>query len=274
MDTIASTPSKPNLIDLNRATSIVLIFVYFLYLWTQIATTKLSYKPLIQFDTPYEPEMDETVELGKPVHYPTAGPLMPAAPPSSPASELDRLVEHDESHICLGNLPNQTRLKTMMVSMFAMIALVRTKTWTSRVTSIFLLLVSTGLISVCGGYLVTSIDHFVDHTPISKTMIGLVILPLVGNAAELVSGIMFASRKQTDLAFAVASGSAIQIALFVTPLVVLIGWAIDRDMSLSFTGFEAATLAASSVLFLMLVFDSQCSILKGTCLCAGYTIIV
>lgn len=104
-------------------------------------------------------------------------------------------------------------------------------------------------------------------------MVGLIILPIVGNAAELVSGILFASRKQMDLAFAVSIGSAIQIALFVTPLIVLIAWGIDRDMSLHFTAFESVALAASSVLFLMLVFDSRCSVLKGVCLCAGYAII-
>lgn len=274
MGTATSTTSKLNLIDLNRATSIVLIVVYLLYLWTQIASTEFSYKPLIQFDVPYEPGMDENVELGKSSHYPRTASSMPAVPPSSPASELDRLIGHDESHIRVGDLRSQTRLKSMMKNTSTMVALAKTRIWVSRGASILLLVGSTGLISVCGGYLVTSIDHFVEHTPISKTMIGLAILPLVGNAAELVSGIMFASRKQTDLAFTVANGSAIQIALFVTPLVVLIGWGIDRDMTLSFTRFEAATLTASSVLFLMLIFDNRCSIVKGACLCAGYTIIV
>jgi Ca2+:H+ antiporter len=104
-------------------------------------------------------------------------------------------------------------------------------------------------------------------------MVGLIILPIVGNAAELVSGIMFASRKQMDLAFAVSIGSAIQIALFVTPLIVLVGWGIDRNMSLQFTPFESVALAASSALFMVLVFESRCSVMKGVCLCAGYTVI-
>jgi Ca2+:H+ antiporter len=270
----AHTTTKLNLLDLNRATSIVLAVVYLLYLWTQIASTKYAYKPLIQFDDPCEPEMDETVELGNSLLHQTTLPPTPKVPPSSPVSNLGSPVECDVSYVALKNSPSATRLGLLIVKTSAMVAPMKTSVWFTRVMPILLLVISTGLISVCGGYLVTSIDHFVDHTPISKTMIGLVILPLVGNAAELVSGIMFASRKQTDLAFAVAIGSAIQIALFVTPLVVLIGWGIGREMMLNFTGFEAATLVASSVLFLMLVFDHRCSILKGACLCAGYTIIV
>lgn len=143
-----------------------------------------------------------------------------------------------------------------------------TSTWVQRTIAVLLLIASTTFISTCSENLVSCVDHFVAHSPISKTMVGLIILPIVGNAAELVSGILFASRKQMDLAFAVSIGSAIQIALFVTPLVVLIAWGIDRDMSLHFTAFESVALAASSVLFLMLLFDSRCSVLKRVCLYA------
>lgn len=76
-----------------------------------------------------------------------------------------------------------------------------------------------------------------------------------------------------DLAFAVAIGSALQIALFVAPLVVLVAWGIGREMSLGFTGFEAGMLVGSTVLFLGLGFDGRCSGLKGTGLCAGYVVI-
>lgn len=145
--------------------------------------------------------------------------------------------------------------------------------WVRKCSPVVALMVSTALISVCGSFLVDSIDHFVDHSPISKMMVGLIILPIVGNAAEIVSAIMFASRKQMDLAFAVSIGSAIQIALFVTPLMVVAGWILDRDMALHFTVFEAETLVASTVLFCCLCLDNRCSLLKGVSLFAGYTII-
>lgn len=72
-----------------------------------------------------------------------------------------------------------------------------------------LLVAPTGLISVCSKNLVARVDHSVAHSPISKTRVGLIILPIVGNAADLIYGLTFASRRQIDLAFAVAIGSAI-----------------------------------------------------------------
>lgn len=136
-----------------------------------------------------------------------------------------------------------------------------------------MLVISTALISFCGELLVGAIDRFVEQSSVSKTTVGLILLPVVGNAAELISGIMFAWRRQMDLAFAVSIGSAIQIGLFVVPLVVLIGWAMGREMDLSFTVFEAITLIASTVLFSSLVLDGRCSSLKGASLLAGFTVI-
>ena len=257
------------MIELSRTISVVLIIVYLIYMWTQVASTKYSYKPLVQFDDAYDAELDGSVELGK---SSVLSPSTLLAPPSSPASELDNLVEH-EGYNASQHSASETRLADLVAKASALIVLVRASVWLDKVTSILLLVVSTGLISVCSGYLVTSIDHFVDLAPISKTTTGLVVLPLVGNAAELVSGIMFASRKQTDLAFAVAVGSALQIALFVAPLIVLIAWGMGRDMALEFTEFEAAALAASACMFLMLAFDRRCSVLKGAWLCVGYTTI-
>lgn len=150
---------------------------------------------------------------------------------------------------------------------------IRSVGWVRKAVPIILLMISTGLISICGDLLVNSIDHFVDQSPLSKTMVGLILLPIVGNAAELVSSILFATRRQIDLAFAVSIGSALQIALFVTPLMVFFGWALKRDFALHFSVFEAVTLVASTVLFTGLVIEERCSALKGVCLCAGYTII-
>jgi Ca2+:H+ antiporter len=268
----ASAMARVDVISLNRVTSVVLIAAYLLYMWTQIASTKYSYKPLVQSDDAYEPDLNDSVELGKSSILSNATPSAPATPPSSPISERDSLIGH-ESYTASGHEPSPSRLRSLTEKASTLVTLARTNTWLDKATAVLLLIVSTGLISVCSGYLVTSIDHFVDLAPISKTTTGLVILPLVGNAAELVSGVMFASRKQTDLAFAVAVGSALQIALFVAPLVVLIAWGMGRDMALDFTEFEAATLAASACLFLMLGFDRRCSVLKGTWLCAGYMII-
>ncbi|KAF9692481.1 hypothetical protein EKO04_009659 [Ascochyta lentis] len=265
--------SIPKMTILSRAMSIILIVVYFLYLWTQIRSAKYAYKPLIQLDDPEEPGVADSFELGRSsTHRRTLS--YPRAPLTSPPLlSLSDSKSYDSFDNDASDRPMSASAVLSMGRISAAVKLMLASGCVRKAAPIALLITSTGIISICSENLVSRVDHFVAHSPVSKTMVGLILLPIVGNAAELVSGIMFASRKQVDLAFAVSIGSAIQIALFVTPLIVLIGWGVDRDMSLHFTPFESITLVASSVLFLMLVFDNRCSVLKGVCLCAGYTVI-
>lgn len=96
------------------------------------------------------------------------------------------------------------------------------------------LIVVTILVAICADYLVGSIDDIVDSMHISKAFIGLILIPIVGNAAEHVTAVVVAIRNKMDLAMGVAIGSSIQIALGVTPFLVIVGWIIGRDMSLHF----------------------------------------
>ena len=79
------------------------------------------------------------------------------------------------------------------------------------------LVLVTVLVAVCAEYLVDSIDSIVQTAHISKTFIGLVLLPIVGNAAEHVTAVVVAMKNKMDLAIGVAIGSSMQIALLVTP---------------------------------------------------------
>lgn len=194
--------------------------------------------------------------------YPRTGPPLLSKTVDLPASTLD-----------IRDLPDPSLPSSIWAKCATAVDLMKSVSWIRKAIPVVLMIVSTVLISISGELLVTSIDHVVEHSPISKTMVGLIILPIVGNAAEIISGIMFAHRKQLDLAFAVCIGSAIQIAVFVAPLVVLLGWAMGRDMGLQFTLFEGVTLVTSTVLLVPLTFDDQCSGLKGTSLLAGYAII-
>lgn len=96
------------------------------------------------------------------------------------------------------------------------------------------LIVVTVMVSVCADYLVASIDAIVEKHDISKNFIGLILIPIVGNAAEHVTACVVAVRNKMDLAMGVAIGSSIQIALLVTPFLVILGWIIDQPMSLHF----------------------------------------
>lgn len=96
------------------------------------------------------------------------------------------------------------------------------------------LVVTTIIISVCADYMVDSIDALVATGKISKTFIGLILIPIVGNAAEHVTACVVAVKDKMDLAMGVAIGSSIQIALLVTPALVMLGWAIGQPMTLHF----------------------------------------
>ena len=107
------------------------------------------------------------------------------------------------------------------------------------------LVLITVLVAVCAEYLVDSIDSIVQTAHISKTFIGLVLLPIVGNAAEHVTAAVVAMKDKMDLAIGVAIGSSMQIALLVTPFLVILGWIMDKPMTLHFETFETVVFFLS-----------------------------
>ncbi|POR34481.1 Vacuolar calcium ion transporter, partial [Tolypocladium paradoxum] len=143
----------------------------------------------------------------------------------------------------------------------------------TRTASIILLLLTTGLVAACAEFLVGSIEDVVKTSSIGEIFIGLIILPIVGNAAEHVTAITVAMKNKMDLAIGVAVGSSIQIAIFVTPLIVILGWIIGRDMTLYFTLFETVSLFVSAFMVNFLVLDGRSNYLEGALLCAVYIII-
>jgi Ca2+:H+ antiporter len=85
----------------------------------------------------------------------------------------------------------------------------------SRTTAVLLLLISTGLVAVCAEFMVDSINAVVSgNSGLNEAFIGLIILPIVGNAAEHVTAVTVASKNKMDLAIGVAVGSSIQIGMF------------------------------------------------------------
>ncbi|KLJ13114.1 hypothetical protein EMPG_09429 [Blastomyces silverae] len=143
----------------------------------------------------------------------------------------------------------------------------------SRTASIVLLVVSTALVAVCAEFLVDSIEYLVENTGVSQAFIGLVILPIVGNAAEHITAVVVAGKNKMDLAIGVALGSSIQIALFVTPVIVLLGWCLNTEMSLYFSLFETVSLFASTFIVNYLVLDGRTNYLEGALLISAYVII-
>lgn len=143
----------------------------------------------------------------------------------------------------------------------------------SRTAAVMLLLISTALVAVCAEFMVTAIPDMIENSAVSEAFIGLIILPIVGNAAEHVTAVTVAAKNKMDLAIGVAVGSSIQIALFVTPIVVLLGWILKTEMSLYFNLFETVSLFVTAFVVNFLVLDGRSNYLEGSLLIASYVII-
>jgi len=137
----------------------------------------------------------------------------------------------------------------------------------------FLLLGVTLLVAWCAEYLVGSIEGLVESSGISKTFIGLILIPIVGNAAEHVTAIFVAMKNKMNLAIGVAIGSSMQIALLVTPFLVILGWIIGQPMSLHFQTFETVIFFVSTYLCYHTVQDGVSNYLEGAMLLGIYFVI-
>ena len=138
----------------------------------------------------------------------------------------------------------------------------------SSPAALTILLAFTALVSVCAHYMVESINSFAASTNISKTFIGLILSPIIGNAAEHATAVVVALKNKMELAIGVAIGSCLQIAIFVTPALVLLVWAINRPMDLQFAPFEVATFFLSVFVMTLIVQDGKSNYLEGA-LCLG-----
>jgi Ca2+:H+ antiporter len=135
------------------------------------------------------------------------------------------------------------------------------------------LVLVTVLVAVCAEYLVDSIDSIVESAHISKTFVGLILIPIVGNAAEHVTAVVVAYKGKMDLAINVAIGSSMQIALFVTPFLVVLGWIMHQPMTLHFQGFETMIFFISVLIVNYLIQDGKSNYLEGA-MCIGIYAII
>ncbi len=106
----------------------------------------------------------------------------------------------------------------------------------------------------------------------SKVFIGLVIIPIVGNAAEHSSALYIAYKDRIDLSMAIAAGSSIQVATFVAPLLVLISLFYPMHLDMVFSPLELVVLGLAAILFALISLDGESSWLAGVQLMALYAI--
>ncbi|KAL5055859.1 hypothetical protein RYX36_036541 [Vicia faba] len=96
-------------------------------------------------------------------------------------------------------------------------------------------------------YVVDTIEDASDSWGLSVSFLSIILLPIVGNAAEHAGAIIFAFKNKLDISLGVALGSATQIAMFVVPLCVTVAWGMGVNMDLNFNLIETGSLAVAII---------------------------
>ncbi|XP_044479356.1 vacuolar cation/proton exchanger 3-like [Mangifera indica] len=131
----------------------------------------------------------------------------------------------------------------------------------------------TVVIAVLSEYVVGTIEDASESWGISVSFISIILLPIVGNAAEHAGAVIFAFKNKLDITLGVALGSATQIALFVVPLNVIAAWMMGIKMDLNFNPLETGALALSIIATAFSLQDGNSHYLKGLVLLLCYIVI-
>jgi Ca2+:H+ antiporter len=146
------------------------------------------------------------------------------------------------------------------------------ETWSQR-KSMVVLMLSTLVVAVMSELLVGAVEHTARALGMTDVFIGVVLVAIVGNAAEHSTAVLMAAKNQMDLAINIAIGSSIQIALFVAPVLVFTGYLIGQPMDLVFTTFETVAVVLSSWVVLVIAMDGESNWMEGVQLLAVYLIL-
>ena len=135
------------------------------------------------------------------------------------------------------------------------------------------LLVCTLLVALESELLVDSLEVATSKLGLSALFTGVILVPIIGNAAEHATAVTVAMKNKMDLAMSVAVGSSMQIALFVAPVLVIAGWVVGQPMDLDFNPFELVAVAVSVLIANSISSDGKSNWLEGTLLLAAYTVL-
>ena len=136
-----------------------------------------------------------------------------------------------------------------------------------------ILLVVTLAVAIESELLVDSLEPATEQLGLTALFTGVILLPIIGNAAEHATAVTVAIKNKMDLSVSVAMGSSMQIALFVGPILVIVGWFIGQPMDLDFNPFELVAVIVAVVIANSISSDGNSNWLEGGLLLATYTIL-
>jgi Ca2+:H+ antiporter len=144
--------------------------------------------------------------------------------------------------------------------------------WSSK-KAMAVLVASALAIGVMAEVLVSATEEAVKALGLSEFFVGLILIPIIGNAAENSSAILMAVRNRMDLALNIAIGSSIQVALLIAPLLVLLGMVFHQPMDLAFTTMEVASIALAVGVASSVIRDAESNWLEGAFLLLAYAVL-
>jgi Ca2+:H+ antiporter len=144
--------------------------------------------------------------------------------------------------------------------------------WTMR-TAVVVLLVTAAVLALLSEILVGSIEPFIEQFGLSELFVGVILIPTIGNLAEHLVAVQLAFKNKMEFALAVSFGSSLQVALFVAPVLVLLGVVVGQPMDLVFQPLEIAAVAAAVGISALVALDGESNWLEGALLVLVYLVI-
>ncbi|HIG34489.1 MAG TPA: calcium/proton exchanger [Candidatus Poseidoniales archaeon] len=139
--------------------------------------------------------------------------------------------------------------------------------------SVILLVVATIMVSWMAEILVHSVDSAAADMGLSHLFIGVILLPLFGNAAEHFTAVSVAAKDKMDLSFAISMGSSTQIAVFVAPLMVVFAWVVGVPLTFEFGMLETVSAFLAVMIVNSTAADGKSNWLEGAMLLSAYAVL-
>jgi Ca2+:H+ antiporter len=143
----------------------------------------------------------------------------------------------------------------------------------SLTKGIVILVIATGIVALLSEFLVGTIESVRASFGVTEVFVGVIVVAIVGNAAEHSTAIVMAMKNKMDLSVGIAIGSSLQIALFVAPVLVFLSYFLGRPMNLEFSLPEIFAVVASVYIIFQISGDGETNWIEGVQLLSVYLII-
>ncbi|KAG2130002.1 calcium/proton exchanger [Suillus cothurnatus] len=254
-----------NILKISHATAIILLFIYASYLVFQLLSHKALYdddsedvQPTKRYtgENPFRLHRTRrNIEDGETVSSPSSAHGEASTMSSRPADANPDVEPGTHSTAPVETEAHEQPLMSLAVCLL-------------------LLVVVTALVTVTAGFLVDSIDGLTSSGSINKEFVGVILLPIVSNAAEHATAVTVSVKDKLTLSLSVTVGASIQIALFVIPFTVTLGWIMDKPLTLLFDPLESIVLFLSVLTVNYIVLDGKSNWLEGMILMCLYIILI